>query len=108
MTNIDFGQLKFVDKKLRKLVAWLQETTGQTYTITSLYRIGDTGVHGQLPVRGVDLRCRNREIGKKIEQLINLVWIYDKHRPGKRCAFLHGTGANLHLHLQVHPKTIKI
>ena len=94
MTDIDFQQLKFVDKRLRELVVWLERNTGQTYTITSLYRIGDTGVHGQMPVRGVDLRCRNRQVGKEIENLINLNWKYDTSRPKKQCAFLHGTGTN--------------
>ena len=107
MPNIDIAQLEFIDPKLREMVAWLEKSTGFTFTITSLYRIGDTGVHGQLPVRGIDLRCRNKVVGHELEYLVNYFWLYDPTRPIKECAFLHGVGANLHLHLQVHPNTVK-
>ena len=107
MPNIDIAQLEFISPKLRRMVVWLEKSTGITFTITSLYRIGDNGVHGSLPLRGIDLRCRNIEIGTAIEDLINCNWFYDPDRIAKDCAFLHGKGANLHLHLQVHPDTIR-
>lgn len=103
--RIDISQLEFIDKNLRVMLLWLEDTTGLEYTITSLYRIGDSGVHGTLPLRGIDLRCRNAETGKVIERLINESWIYDPARPDISCAILHGEGYNLHLHLQVHPDT---
>ncbi len=103
--KVDIAQLEFIDKKLRNILVWAEKNTGFEYIITSLYRINDTGVHGTLPLRGTDLRCRNREIGREIEKLINEKWSYDFTRPEKECAFLHGTGANLHLHIQVHPNT---
>ena len=101
----DIKQLNFIHHKLRKIALWLEKETGQTYTITSLYRAGDTGVHGQIPVRGMDLRCRNSKIGLQIQGYINSNWEYDPTRSYKKCAVLHGQGANLHLHLQVHAKT---
>jgi len=104
----DIAQLKYVDPKLRELVVWLESSTGFEFTETSLYRIGDEGVHGQLPVRGIDLRCRNFEIGSAIERHINRHWLYDAKRENLTCCLLHGKGANLHLHLQVHPNTIFI
>ena len=103
--NIDIGQLKFIDAKLREMARRLEEKTGIEVTITSLYRIDDTGVHGQLPVRGMDLRVRYKSIGEALVELVNDTWIYDPARPHLRCAVLHGEGVNLHLHLQVHPNT---
>lgn len=103
--KLDIGQLEFIDKDLRNIVVWIEEQTGFEFTGTSLYRIGDNGVHGQLPLRGVDLRMRNRKIGEAVEAEINKAWEYDPNRPNKKCAFLHGDGANLHIHLQTHPNT---
>ena len=104
---IDIGQLEFIDPKLRKLAVWVENETGWQPTITSLYRIDDEGVHGQIPLRGLDLRMRSQEIGEAIERKINNVWLYDHMRPAYRCARLHGKGANLHIHLQVHTNTVK-
>jgi hypothetical protein len=105
---IDIGQLEFIHEKLRALCLWLEEETGLNFTDTSIYRIGDPGVHGQLPVRGIDLRCRNNEIGIALESFINKYWTYDPKRPNLKCCLLHGKGANLHLHLQVHTNTERI
>ncbi len=104
--RIDIQQLEFIDIKLRNLLGWLESSIGWEPTITSLYRIDDNGVHGTLPLRGTDIRMRNMTVGQQIEKIINDGWAYDPKRPEKKCAFLHGNGANLHLHLQVHPNTI--
>lgn len=101
----DIKQFEFLDEKLRKLALWIEKVTGLEFTISSIYRIDDSGVHGTLPVRGLDLRCRSLEIGISIEALINKKWVYDPKRPGKKCCFLHGHDSNLHFHLQVHPNT---
>ena len=106
--NIDIIQLEYIHKDLRRLVLWLEDTTGLTFTITSQYRMGDNGVHGTLPLRGIDLRMRHRLIGKQIEAYINKNWAYDTDRLGKHCCMLHGEGSNLHLHIQVHPNTLKV
>lgn len=103
--KIDIAQLVFIDKRLRAILLSIELQTGVEFTITSLYRIEDTGVHGTLPLRGTDLRCRNKEVGKEIERLINEKWMYDHKRPNKQCAVLHGAGTNLHLHIQVHSNT---
>jgi hypothetical protein len=103
--KIDIGQLEFIDPKLREMAKWIEKKTGLEFTITSIYRIGDDGVHGVLPVRGIDLRCRNLEIGISIEALINKSWVYDQSRLSKKCCYLHGNESNLHFHLQVHSKT---
>ena len=79
--KIDIGQLEFIDVNLRRIVDDLEEQTGLEFTITSIYRIGDPGVHGSLPVRGVDLRMRHQIIGQEISFLINTRWQYDPSRP---------------------------
>ena len=101
----DIGQLEYVHPELRKLIEWLEDSTGLEFTETSRFRMNDDGVHGQLPVRGIDLRCRAQEIGIAIEAYINKHWIYDPKRSGIKCCLLHGSGSNLHFHLQVHPNT---
>ena len=103
--KIDVKQLNFLDPKLRDLLVWLEEKTGFEFTITSLYRIGDKGVHGTLPLRGGDLRVRNSHIGTEVMDCVNNAWSYDMTRVSKKCAYLHGEGSNLHLHIQVHPNT---
>lgn len=106
--RIDTQQLEFIDKKLRDILHFVEKNTGLEFTITSLYRINDNGVHGTLPLRGCDLRMRDKAIGSMVESLINSKRQYNPARPEKKCAFLHGSGSNLHLHLQVHPNTINI
>ena len=76
--------------------------------ITDGLRPGDEGVHGTTPLRGVDLRCRDKLIGKHIETWVNMRWQYDPKRPKKQCCWCHDTGRGLHLHFQVHPSTIRI
>jgi len=101
----DIRQHEYIDPSLRSLLQWIEETTGLTFTITSQYRQGDDGVHGTIPLRGTDLRMRNARIGTVIQDYINEYWVYDASRPEKKCCKLHGEGANLHLHIQVHPST---
>ena len=103
--RIDIKQLEFIDKNLRDLVVWLGKRSGLEFTATSLYRVNDTGVHGTLPLRGIDLRVRDVNTGTSIEALVNDSWTYDTERPNLKCAILHGIGSNMHLHLQVHPST---
>lgn len=105
--KIDISQLEYIDKRLRKILVWLEKETGLELTITSQYRIGDRGVHGTLPLRGTDLRVRSKTVGKELELLVNDVWEYNSKKPGRFCAMMHGKGANLHLHIQTHPNTKK-
>jgi len=105
--NIDYKQLDFIDKKLRHVMGWLEDETGLIFTITSLYRMNDSGVHGALPVRGCDLRVRNEKIGELLCDFVNQHWIYDTDRLDKTVAIAHGNGSNYHIHLQVHPNTVE-
>ena len=105
--KVDFKQLGFIHPTLRQILTRIDMIPGTEQTITSLYRIDHTGVHSTLPLRGVDLRCRVEEIGEEIAAIINELWEYDPDRPEMKCAMVHGEGGNMHLHLQVHPTTVK-
>ena len=75
-------------------------------TITSAYRPGDNGVHGQVPVRGADRRCRNAAVGNAIKQFVNGTWEYDPERPDMECCLFHKVDDyGWHLHFQVHKNT---
>jgi len=106
--RIDFKQLEFIDQELRNILYFLETSTGLEFTCTSLFRISDKGVHGTLPLRGIDLRMRDKAIGQMCESLINSHRKYDPTRPEKKCAFLHGEGSSLHLHIQVHSNTVAV
>jgi len=101
----DYQQYSFWHPKLRELVAWLEESTGLEFTATSMYRMDDPGVHGTLPLRAVDLRMWNEQLGEVIEEFINDHWQYDPERWKMHCCLFHNAGTGLHLHLQVHPNT---
>ena len=75
--------------------------------ITSAHREGDIGVHGTMPVRGLDLRCRSKQIAELIGREVNNLWTYDPERPEMMVCVVHGEGLNFHIHLQVHPNTVK-
>lgn len=106
--KIDIKQQSFLDPILRQILIWIEDETGFEFTITCIFRPRDKGVHGTIPIRGCDLRCRNKIIGYEIQELINNSWIYDSKRPHLECAILHGAGSNLHLHIQVHANTKKL
>jgi len=106
--KIDIDQLEFIDRTLRDMLLYLEDVAGMEPIITSLYRIGDTGVHGQLPLRGCDIRVRNIAIGRELANYINKKYFYDFRRPEMECAVVHGSGSNLHLHLQVHRNTERL
>lgn len=78
------------------------------FTITEGWREG-SGVHSAEPCRGIDLRSweyTSHEL-KKIESYINSDWVYDPERPEMKCCIIHDVGKGDHIHLQVHPNTIR-
>ncbi len=103
--ELDLAQLDFVDPLVRKIVLETQAACGVRFIVTSIYRPGDKGVHGTLPVRGVDVRMRDLDLGLTIEDKVNSLWQYDPRRPSIKVCEAHGEGANFHLHFQVHPNT---
>lgn len=77
--------------------------------ITEGWREGD-GVHSTDPCRGIDLRSWIYTTKKlqEIQYYINSRWTYDPKRPTMECCIVHDVGKGVHLHLQVHPNTIKV
>lgn len=106
--KLDIKQLMFIDPKLRLIAIRVEKKMGCEFTATSLYRIGDKGVHGTLPLRGLDLRCRYGFLGILIQDYINKNWQYDPKRPDMKCCLFHDTGRGLHLHIQTHPNTKRL
>ena len=106
--KIDIGQLEFIDQTLRTILVETEELLGEEQIVTSIYRPGDAGVHGTIPVRGVDWRCRDKEKGDKIASMINSMWQYDPGRADKKCCICHDVGLGLHLHIQSHPRTVRV
>lgn len=94
------------DDELDYLCIWLEAELGIEFTETSGYRPGDKGVHGAIPCRGRDLRCRDAFVGQAVCDFINRSWTYDPDRPELKVALYHGEGMNAHIHLQVHPHTV--
>lgn len=108
--KIDYKQLSFIDGDMIDILAHI-ESCGWEPTITSMYRVGDAGVHGTIPLRGIDIRVRGslgRMIANEVIKSVNSVWIYDPDRPEFKCAIAHGSGHNFHIHLQTHPNTREV
>ena len=78
------------------------------WTVTCGSRPGDPRCHGQIPLIAIDLRCRDKWLGKLIEMSTNKLWAYDPDRPSKKVCLFHDTGQGYHLHFQVHPNTRRI
>ena len=92
---------------LVEMLLELDEVAGPG-VITSAYRPGDPGVHGQMPVRGADRRCRNSAIGNAIKQWLNRKWEYDPERPHLDVCIFHKCDEHgWHLHCQVHNNTTR-
>ncbi len=87
------------------ILEWIYEKHDQNLVITSGFRKDDPGVHGQVPLRGIDIRSRIYSDPERLCRLVNDRWEYDTKRAEKDCALLHGVDFNKHIHLQVHPRT---
>lgn len=106
--KIDLMQLEFIDILLRTISQEIEDEFRVEFTITSLFRIDDDGVHGTLPLRGIDKSCKNKPLGKAVENFVNKRWVYDHKRPTKMCCRFHKTkNGEWHLHIQTHPNTEK-
>lgn len=106
MFFVDYVQLQFIHPTLRRVMDDIEKRYGEK-TITSLYRIGDDGVHGTLPLRGCDLRARKTVEALRIVEWVNQYWIYDPDRPHLTVAMAHGKESNFHIHLQVNNATVE-
>ena len=105
--RIDYGQMDFIHPML-KLLIWDMEDEFGEQVGTSLYRKDDPGVHGQIPLRGWDVRCKNHDVGRAVEKFLNKRWKYDPVRPKKKVCLYHNAGGGWHIHLQVHDRTERL
>lgn len=103
--RIDIQQLDFIDGHLKTIAMDIENHFSVEFEVKSLYRIDDPGVHGQLPVRGLDLGCKDQKFGDLVSDYVNSKWEYDHKRPEMKCCICHDAGQGLHLHLQTHPNT---
>lgn len=101
--NLDVLNL---EPRLKEIIKAVEKRFGLD-VITSGLRPWDKGVHGTSPLRGIDLRCRDKLIGNHVATWVNMRWLYDSNRPNKKCAICHDVGQGIHLHFQVHPTTTK-
>lgn len=90
-----------LDTALIPIVNFVSARFGLDIITSALRPENRYGVHGQTPLRGIDLRCRDETIAAYIANEVNLRWQYDRDRRSKECALAH----KAHLHLQVHPNT---
>jgi hypothetical protein len=107
MWHIDIYNLEFIEMRLRLILKAVEDEFGPG-CITSLFRTGDLGVHGTLPLRGIDERCKSIYLGNLKVAFVNSLWIYDPQQPDLRCALCHDVGQGLHMHYQVHPNTVRV
>lgn len=80
---------------------------GKDIVVTSAHRDNDHGVHGTVPARGLDIRSWAFANPEKMVNEINKIWQYDPTRPNMHVALMHDVGKGMHIHLQVHPNTIR-
>lgn len=108
--------LKEIDPKLRMFFLWvvdLAEYIEEKIVVTCAFEDrgpNSTSVHGVIPYRGLDLREWVLNDPEAFVKAINDKWIYDPKRPELKCARIHKNrrGEGRHLHLQVHPNTIRV
>lgn len=90
--------------KLTSLAIWVCARLS-LFTITSGWRKTDSGVHGTIPCRGMDIRSDHYPDPAKVALDINNHWEYDESRPHLNCAVYHDAGNGWHIHLQVSDRT---
>ena len=75
-------------------------------------KLGGSGVHAAGPPwRAMDISIRTlsggQERAEKLADLINSMWCYDPQRPKKPVCYAKPHGDGPHIHLQVHPRTMR-
>jgi len=105
--RIDYEQLDHYHPLLKQLMRDLEDWLWFEPTMTSEYRPGMGGVHDTIPLRAIDVRCKDDSVGFAAEKYLNERWIYDPQRHDMDVCMYHDAGSGYHLHLQVHPRSIR-
>jgi hypothetical protein len=96
-----------VHPKLILIVGYFISIAGRCM-MTSGYRPDDPGVHGVLPLRGIDFRAWDQVDPERLAAAINAQFIYDPTRPELKVCLYHKNrnAPGMHLHFQAHEYTI--
>lgn len=94
------------DPMLCRIVRWIAQEWGRI-VITEGYRQKrhNNDLHGEIPVRAVDLRSRIYMKPEMVADKINSEWQYDYQRPDMQVCVYHDSGEGKHFHVQTHPNT---
>ena len=108
--NLQFKNQKifenFVKKPMHpklKEVFWWSLNYFWDVVVTSAYRENDSGVHGTIPYRGIDIRSYIYPDVEDRVKCANATWDYGKK--GKKVFLYHDAGSGNHIHIQVSMKT---
>ncbi len=102
--KIDLRQLDHMDNMVVAIAEDIENHSGVEFTVSSLLRPGDKGVHGF--GRGIDLSCQDHRLGEAVQRYVNGRYVYDPARTTKMCCLYHKVdGGAWHIHLQSHPST---
>ena len=121
LTHRQLKEMRALDPVLQCVVEdALFHWPGDRLEVVSIYRTAEentaagarTRVHVTNPHRAADLRIRNLGDGLQrkadaVAEVLNTLWSYDPKRSRLKVAISkpHGTGP--HIHIQVHPRTIR-
>ena len=93
---------------LSRITRWIAQEWGAIfYTEGYRKKRHPNDLHGEIPVRAVDLRSRIYAVPDLVAEKINNEWVYDPERPEMKVCVYHDTGEGLHFHIQVHPNTMR-
>ena len=90
------------------IISWLADNHGITITEWFREQTHPNDLHGLSPLRASDVRSWVYDNPDKVCVEINKRWIYDPDRPHMKCALLHNSGQGEHIHLQTHPRTVRV
>ena len=92
---------------LIELLKWFCVRYSET-VFTGMYEDREyPSVHSAIPCRGMDVRSSVFSDPQAVADDVNENWTYDPDRPWLKCAIFHDVGRGRHIHLQVHPNTVR-
>jgi hypothetical protein len=99
--------VKEFQSALAEVLIYVCRTFGVVVTESYRKKRHPNDLHGTDPVRAIDIRSWCYRDAETVARDINSKWAYDPARPHMKVAVLHDSGQGEHIHLQVHPRTVK-